>query len=165
MLDDLTRVIQIALTPIFLLSAVGTLLNVFSTRLGRVADRVDQLAQQVSDSDPQEATRLAAQLAYLRRRSWLLDMAVVLGAVGGGFTCTAALILFIGALRDGTVVSLLFGSFGLAIGCTMASIIAFVCELLLAGRGLREEAAVREGEAATQILGARDRERLLAKVR
>jgi hypothetical protein len=41
---DAIRVIQAALTPVFLLTAVAALLNVFSTRLGRVADRVDLLS-------------------------------------------------------------------------------------------------------------------------
>src|SRR5258707_7737770 len=41
---SVTRVIQLALTPVFLLTAVAALLNVFSTRLGRVADRVDLLS-------------------------------------------------------------------------------------------------------------------------
>jgi hypothetical protein len=42
--SSVTRVIQLALTPAFLLTAVAALLNVFSTRLGRVADRVDLLS-------------------------------------------------------------------------------------------------------------------------
>jgi hypothetical protein len=32
--DSLTHVIQVALTPVFLLSAIAALLNVFSSRLG-----------------------------------------------------------------------------------------------------------------------------------
>jgi hypothetical protein len=160
MLDDITHVIQVALTPVFLLSAIGALLNVFSTRLGRVSDRVDVLAQQISKADPGEARNLGAQLAYLRRRSKLLDVAVVLAALGGGFTCLAAGILFVGALRDSTVVSALFASFGLSIGCTMVAIVAFVVELLLASRGLREEVQVREDQAASQLVQPADRERL-----
>ena len=42
--SSVTDVIQLALTPAFLLTAVAALLNVFSTRLGRVADRVDLLS-------------------------------------------------------------------------------------------------------------------------
>ena len=38
--SSVTDVIQLTLTPAFLLTAVAALLNVFSTRLGRVADRV-----------------------------------------------------------------------------------------------------------------------------
>ena len=147
MLDDITHVIQVALTPVFLLSAIGALLNVFSTRLGRVSDRVDLLAQQTVKAESRDALNLGAQLAYLRRRSKLLDVAVVVAALGGGFTCLAALILFVGALRDSTVAFALFGSFGAAIGCTMVAIVAFVIELLLASQGLREEVKVHEDEA------------------
>lgn len=39
-LDNVAHIIQVALAPAFLLSALATLLNVFSTRLGRVADHV-----------------------------------------------------------------------------------------------------------------------------
>lgn len=160
MLDDTAHVIQVALTPVFLLSAIGALLNVFSTRLGRVADRVDVLAQQILQGDPHEALSLGAQLAYLRRRSKLLDAAVVLAALGGGFTCLAALILFVGALRDSRVTIALFASFGAAIGSTMVAILAFVLELLLASRGLREKVKAREEEAASQLVQPADRERL-----
>jgi len=45
MLGSVVHIIQIALTPVFLLSGIATLLNVFSTRLARVSDRVDQLSQ------------------------------------------------------------------------------------------------------------------------
>ena len=44
MFQSPSDVIQLALTPVFLLTAVAALLNVFSTRLGRVADRVDLLS-------------------------------------------------------------------------------------------------------------------------
>jgi hypothetical protein len=33
-LDTVAHIIQVALTPVFLLSGIATLLNVFSTRLG-----------------------------------------------------------------------------------------------------------------------------------
>ena len=39
-LDTVAHIIQVALTPVFLLSGIATLLNVFSSRLARVADLV-----------------------------------------------------------------------------------------------------------------------------
>jgi hypothetical protein len=100
-LDSVAHVIQVALTPIFLLSGIAALLNVFSTRLGRVSDRVDQLAQQAIGADPHEARRIAALLAFQRRRSQILDVAVVLGALAGGATCGATLTLFACATGPG----------------------------------------------------------------
>jgi len=41
--ESVAHVIQVALTPVFLLSGIASLLSVLSTRLARVADRVDAL--------------------------------------------------------------------------------------------------------------------------
>ena len=39
-LESVAHVIQVAPIPVFLLSGVGTLLNVFATRLARVTDHM-----------------------------------------------------------------------------------------------------------------------------
>jgi hypothetical protein len=59
-----------------------------------------------------ESSELSAQLDFLRTRSLILDVAVVLATVGGVATCAAALVLFLGELRDADVKALLFGLFG-----------------------------------------------------
>jgi uncharacterized protein DUF2721 len=135
------HVIQVALTPIFLLSGIATLLNVFSTRLARVADRVDQVNKAIEEADAGESADLTMQLLHLRRRSLALDAAVVLAASGGVATCASVFTLFVGALRDATVASVLFTTFGLAVGCTIGAIAAFTAEMLMAGSGVRAEVA------------------------
>ena len=101
-LDMVAHIIQVALTPVFLLSGIATLLNVFSTRLARVADRVDQITKGIEEADAGEVALLAGQLSHLRRRSLALDAAVLLAAFGGAATCASVLTLFVGALRDAT---------------------------------------------------------------
>lgn len=140
-LDTVAHIIQVALTPVFLLSGIATLLNVFSTRLARVADRVDAVAEELTGADPERAKFLAMQLVHLHRRSLALDIAVVLGALGGAATCAAVLTLFVGAVRDATVASLLFGLFGSAVVCALGAIVAYAIEMLMAGTGIRREAA------------------------
>src|SRR5580698_2855960 len=82
-IDSVAHVIQIALTPVFLLSGIASILSVFSTRLGRVADRVDALSEQLEVAGSTERARLQKRLTYLRRRSHVLDAAVMLGTLGG----------------------------------------------------------------------------------
>lgn len=135
--ESIAHIIQVALAPAFLLSGLATLLNVFSTRLGRVADKVDKLSADLIGAGPDEAADLGRRLAYLRRRSFLLDLAVVLASLGGVLTGAAVLTLFVGALRDASAASVLFVCFGLALGCTILAILAFLTEILLAGRGVR----------------------------
>ena len=138
-LDLVAHVIQVALTPVFLLSGVATLLNVFSTRLARVADLISKAAD--SDDDGIITGDLGLYLRHLRRRSVVLDVAVVLGAIAGALTCASVLTLFVGALKDATVASVLFTTFGLAVICTIGAIGAFTVEMLMAGSGMRTEIA------------------------
>ena len=147
--DSVAHVIQVALTPVFLLSGVASLLGVLSTRLGRVADRVDSVAEQLETAEPAERRRLQVRLTYLRRRSHVLDAAVMMGALGGVATCFAALLLFVGTLRDEAGISL-FVAFGFALLFTMGALLAFLIEMLLASRGIRDLAAsaAEEGDAA-----------------
>ena len=140
-LDVVTHIIQVALTPIFLLSGIATLLNVFATRLARVADLVVQITKALEEADTAEAADLARQLLRLRHRSIALDTAVVLGAVAAASTCASVFTLFVGALRNSTVASVLFTTFGLAIVCTISAIVAFTIEMMMAGSGVRAEVA------------------------
>jgi hypothetical protein len=140
-LDLIAHIIQVALTPIFLLSGIATLLNVVATRLARVADRVDQIMKVIEQASSDESTELMQQLVHLRRRSIALDTAVVLGAIAAASTCASVFTLFVGALRNSTVASVLFTTFGLAIVSTIRAIAAFTIEMLLAGSGVRAIAA------------------------
>jgi hypothetical protein len=138
--DSVAHVIQVALTPVFLLSGIASLLGVLSTRLGRVADRVDALAEKMEAAGPLERGRLQVRLDYLRRRSHVLDAAVMMGTLGGAATSIAALILFVSTLRDQAGISL-FIAFGLALLFTVGALGAFLIEMLLASRGIRDQAA------------------------
>ena len=131
-LESAAHVVQLALTPVFLLSGVAALVNVFSTRLGRVSDQADKLAEQDKTTPGHNL-----KLELLRWRSRALDWAVILAALAGASTCGAALALFLGAVRGSAGASLLFWLFGGAIGLTVAALAAFVLEMLLAARGIR----------------------------
>ena len=147
-LDDVAHIIQVALTPVFLLSGIGTLINVFATRLARVADQVEKIAETLEQLRGGEKRSAGGRLRVLRVRSLALDLAVILGALGGAATCGAVLALFYGALRNARVASFLYGLFGFAIVCTIAALCAFVFEMLLASRIVRARVEAGEKDAA-----------------
>ena len=131
-----------------------SLLGVLSTtRLARVADRVDALAEQLEAGEPIDRRKLQRRLAYLRRRSHVLDAAVMMGTLGGVATSCAGLLLFVGTLRDQPGVSL-FVAFGLALLFTMGALVAFLIEMLLASRGLRDQADYANKVGAMHELAA-----------
>ena len=131
--------IQVALTPVFLLSGIGTLLNVFTTRLARVTDHMEH-AEELLLAQPgsPDAATLRSHLHRLRRRTFALDVAVALGAIGGA-TAVAPFTLFVGALRNAGVAWALFLMFGAAVACTIGALTAFLVETVLSWHGLRDE--------------------------
>ena len=137
--ETVAHLIQIALTPVFLFSGVATLLNVLSARLGRVADRVDSLTDKFEAATPGERRGLETRLAYLRRRSFLLDLAVILAALAGMSTLVSAGVLFIDSLRDRTGWALFF-AFGVSLVLVVGALAAYLAEMMLASVGLRNEA-------------------------
>jgi hypothetical protein len=149
--DFIAHVIQVSLSPIFLLTALGTLLSVFSLRLARVADKVDAISLLTKTASADEVRALSLQLVHFRHRSHALDVAIVLAAIGGGATCASVLTLYVGALRDLTAATVLFGLFGLAILCAIGAITAFTVEMLLSSIGIRSKVAEgRRLAAATE---------------
>jgi hypothetical protein len=97
---------------------------------------VDRQTEALKTTSGEEAIPLRGQLEYLVRRSLVLDAAVVLGTIGGAATLT----LFVGALRNATIAGILFTLFGVAILSTLGALAAFLVEVLMAGKSLREKA-------------------------
>jgi len=137
-LDGVVHLIQVALTPVFLLSGIAALLNVFATRLGRVSDHIEPLMVAIKTADADAAASITKDIAELKRRSKVLDVAVVLGALAATFTCAAILTLFLAALLGAAAAAwVLISVFGAAILLTVGSVAAFGVEMLLASQGLR----------------------------
>ncbi len=131
-LEAAAHIVQMALTPVFLLSGIAALLNVFAGRLGRVADQTDALAAEPEDSGGRDS-----RLRVLRMRSHAMDWAVVLAALAGALTCGAILTLFLGEVLGKGAATTLFLLFGGAIILTMGALVAYVVEMLLAARIIR----------------------------
>ena len=138
--DSVAHIVQVALTPVFLLSGIGTLLNLFNTRLARVSDHREHATELLSgDGEEVDHALLRAHLRRLRQRTMVLDASIALGAIGGASTCGSAFVLFLGSLRDTAVTAWLFALFGLALGCTACALLTFLADSVLAWHGLHRE--------------------------
>lgn len=141
-LDDVAHIIQVALTPVFLLSAIASLLNVVNARLGRVADQLDDMRDRLRGTERANAAALRPRLRRLRRRVKALDAARASGALAGISICAATSTLFVGALRNSVLASLLFLFFGASVFWTLAALVSYLVEVLLSSRrpaGVDEE--------------------------
>nr|WP_291158768.1 DUF2721 domain-containing protein [Ensifer sp. SSB1] len=128
---DFASIIQTSLAPVFLLAGTAGFVNVYATRLGRVSDRVNEVGEKGREG---EARRI--QLDYLRRRTLALEIAVALGTLAAICTGCAILNLLAGALAFGFREENLFWFFGGAIVSLIVSLVAFLYEMLIAGRNM-----------------------------
>jgi uncharacterized membrane protein len=137
-LDSAAHLIQVALTPVFLLSGIAALLNVFASRLARVADQLEKLGGLIEGGCDETRAQANADVARLHSRSLVLDVAVVLGTLGAAATCLAIMTLFLLALSNKAIADVLLFMFGVAVLCTLGSVIAFGVEMLMSNNALRK---------------------------
>jgi hypothetical protein len=129
---DIAHVVQMAVAPVFLLTGVGAVLSVLTTRLSRVIDRGRQLDHWVSEGhDP---SWYAHELLKLAKRNTLINTAITLATMSAFFVCAVILVIFTSQLFPsqsvfGDVVTALFI---LAMICLMGSLAFFLGEIKVA---------------------------------
>lgn len=94
-LTDITRVIQLAVAPVFLLTAVATMINAMNSRLGRIVDRRRTVQDRQEREDDPEAL---AELERLARRGQLVYFAIFCAVLSALLVCMVVAGAFLGAL-------------------------------------------------------------------
>ena len=135
-ISAVAHAIQLAVAPVFLLSGVGALLAVLTSRLARVIDRSRALDTQLATASP-DATAVRGQLQTLSRRAKLISRAIALCTVTALLVCAVIATLFLGAFARFDVsvpVALLFVAAMIAL---FVGLLAFLREIFLATANLR----------------------------
>ena len=99
-LSDISHVIQLAIAPVFLLTAIGTLLNVLAGRLGRAVDRRRVLSAAVAGMDGQQETLARGELAFVARRVKIIYAAIALAVTSALLICLLIAMAFVDALSS-----------------------------------------------------------------
>jgi hypothetical protein len=105
------RIIQLAVTPVFLLVGIGGLLNVMSGRLARIVDRVRALETDLLTADEQRRRDEIGELAILSRRLKICHWAIAMCTVSAILVCLMVVLLFFASfstMNYGVPVALLF---------------------------------------------------------
>ena len=130
-LGDIAHVIQLAIAPVFLLTAVGTVLNVLANRLGRTVDRRRVLVAALSRLDAAEAETARAELAINDRRTRLTYVSISLAVLSALLICLLIAIAFVDALVEVHLAQLIAILFVLAMLALIGSLSAFLREIFL----------------------------------
>jgi NADH:ubiquinone oxidoreductase subunit 3 (subunit A) len=131
-IPEITTVIQLAVAPVFMLTAVGTIISALSIRLGRAVDRrrvLEQKLQSLSGGEDQDAR---AELAQIARRVHYVYRSIVFSVVSGIFVCLLIAGAFIGAFVSVDLTRTVAALFVLAVASLTASLLLFLREIFLA---------------------------------
>jgi len=128
---DIAHVIQLAIAPVFLLTAVCTLLNVLVNRLGRAVDRRRLLVARLPGLDAAVCGSANGELAYLERRVRLIYSAIALAVLTALLICLLIAIAFVDAFVRYDFSKLIAVFFVLAMLALIGSLGAFLREIFL----------------------------------
>jgi hypothetical protein len=94
---DISRTIQLAVAPVFLLTAIGTIINVLIGRLGRAVDRRRILEEHLPEYAEEMREDALRELGMLARRIVLVMWSVTLAVLGALLVCLLIGVAFAGA--------------------------------------------------------------------
>ncbi len=146
---DIAHLIQIALTPIFLISAIGVTLNVLTSRLARIVDRARAMEEILHGSDhPHHGRDLHAALDVMARRARYINAAITLITLSALFIALVVVMLFVNAFLRWDLSAFIASMFILSMLALAAALSAFLIEVRIATNTLRIgiEAAARHEE-------------------
>jgi hypothetical protein len=129
---DITRVIQLAVAPVFLLTAIGTFINALAGRLARAVDRRRVIDDILPMQEGETRDQMLGELGILARRIRLVLWAMGLAVFSAVLVCLLIGTAFVGAfiaLDLSRPVALLFVAAVLAL---TGGLVLFMREVFLA---------------------------------
>jgi len=147
--NDIAHLIQVALTPIFLISAIGVILNVLTSRLARIVDRARSMEEVLLRPDHTHVGRdLHGALGVLARRARYINAAITLITLSALFIALVVVMLFVNAFLRWELSEFIASMFILSMVALAAALTAFLIEVRIATNTLRIgiQEASRHGE-------------------
>ncbi|MCA2997255.1 MAG: DUF2721 domain-containing protein [Rhodocyclaceae bacterium] len=138
-IDAVSHSIQLAVAPVFMLTAVGAMLSALAGRLARIIDR-GRVLQDRMDALPEESladqAHVFAELARLRKRGRIVNAAMMLLTLSAVFIGATVMTLFLVETAGAPTRTLVPYTFMGGIVCFVFALLCFLVETLLAGKAL-----------------------------
>jgi Protein of unknown function (DUF2721) len=131
-INDITRVIQLAIAPVFMLNAVGAIMGVLANRLSRIVDRMRALEEPGRNEPARDPGLTMAELAVLERRMRLVYIAIGLAVICALFVGSLIAIAFVDAFLKVDLSALVALLFIAAMLAFIGSLLGFLREIFLA---------------------------------
>lgn len=133
-LATVTHGIQLAVAPVFLLTAVSGMIGAVAGRLARIIDRARFLENRLETGDVEEAraSRMYGELQQLRRRGWLVNGCLALLTFCAILIGSTIILLFLGETSELPIFKIATVCFLAGVICFLSALVCFLAETLLA---------------------------------
>lgn len=133
----IAQTIQLALAPVFVLVAIGNILNLLSGRLGRVVDRSRTLQERHGSASGRDRDELVAEIRMIDRRITLITRAIRLMVISGLFIGTTVALLFLQEQAALNFQPVAAATFLIAVALLMIALVLFLREIQVSAQQLR----------------------------
>ncbi|MDE2624732.1 MAG: DUF2721 domain-containing protein [Betaproteobacteria bacterium] len=139
---SLTEGIQLALAPVFLLTAVANLVSALTQRLSRVVDRSRFLQDSLLNPNAyalSQKTGFETELGQLATRGWLINASMVFVVICGVMIGLTVLELFLTETTGARLQlsRIVIGTFVSGIGSFLIALVLLLVEVLVASYSIR----------------------------
>ncbi len=129
--NAVSQLIQLSVAPVFLLAAVGGILNVFTGRLSRIIDKVEKLDAENRQNIDELAERQKERRDSLAKRMRNMNLAILFCTITGLLVATVIVIMFSSALLKFDESILIAALFIIAMLSFILSLTLFLKEIFL----------------------------------
>lgn len=144
-IDDISKIIQLSIAPVFLLTGIGTQLVVLTNRLARIIDRARVIEEKLATDAH------ALELNELHKRTYLINRSIALSTLCALLICLVIATLFLEDAMAIDLSKLIAAMFVLGILSLTGSFILFLSEIFVATTTLE-----RDGLRRDKILNRKD---------
>lgn len=133
----IAQTIQLALAPVFVLVAIGNILNILAQRLSRVVDRSRLLQARHGETEGPEHDLVVIEIRLISRRIALISRAILILVISGLTIGLTVVVLFTEEFLHLNLQQLAAAGFIIAIGLLMTALWHFMLETRAATAALR----------------------------
>jgi hypothetical protein len=136
--ENVARLIQLALGPVFLISGVGITLSMLTQRVARIVDRARSLeSQRESTTAEKTLVHIDEDLRVIFRRVRYINSAIALCTTSALLTALVVTLLFASEFSPLGVGGVIAGMFVAATACLALAFLMFLIEVRIATKALR----------------------------
>ena len=129
--------IQLSVAPVFLLTAIATLIGVVATRLGRIIDRARDIEERLDARTVTNEDAAYAELARAKTRGSIVNFALALLAVSAALIGSTVVSLFLGGATRVHTELIIPWTFLAGLISFIGALLCFLAETLFATHALK----------------------------